>query len=336
MERVRCWGAPTLGDLRESIATAPVLFAAEAIPGALRDLIGRRFKQEGDVDQAACVGSSGRRASTDKHVGGQHAAEALRRRLTRCRRRTRARGRAGRSSSADARLKERARVAVRTNEIAERMKCVRRLTRAPHRIRSCASSVEIHPAAPAAASESLVNAAQQGVGAFSLLPSLVHLPPPSRSAFFFATPPSSLPPCPGPRGATRVPCVSSVVSCVPCVSRASSWRLSRSPTASSSSRSRASPRGPTRARALQAVHFLRAVLFTARRRNPAGIASSTSTSIELAASSSEAVMPRVAARWRRSAGPRPRLLGASARARETSPAPTPPAPPPPLRIRARR
>ena len=45
-------GKPTMGDLREGIATAPVLFAAEEFPD-LRNLIGRRFKSEGDVERAA-------------------------------------------------------------------------------------------------------------------------------------------------------------------------------------------------------------------------------------------------------------------------------------------
>lgn len=45
-------GKPTLGDLREGIATAPVLFASEEFPG-LTPLVARRFKNQGDVEQAA-------------------------------------------------------------------------------------------------------------------------------------------------------------------------------------------------------------------------------------------------------------------------------------------
>jgi geranyl diphosphate synthase len=44
-------GKPFLGDLKEGIATAPVLFAAEEFPG-LKALIERRFKHSGDVEMA--------------------------------------------------------------------------------------------------------------------------------------------------------------------------------------------------------------------------------------------------------------------------------------------
>lgn len=44
-------GKPALNDLRSGIATAPVLYAAAASP-ALGRLIQRRFKEEGDVEQA--------------------------------------------------------------------------------------------------------------------------------------------------------------------------------------------------------------------------------------------------------------------------------------------
>ena len=44
-------GKPTLGDLKEGIATAPVLFAAEEFP-ELSELIERRFKHSGDVQRA--------------------------------------------------------------------------------------------------------------------------------------------------------------------------------------------------------------------------------------------------------------------------------------------
>ena len=44
-------GKPALSDLGQGLATAPVLFAAEEYP-QLRELIHRRFRREGDVDQA--------------------------------------------------------------------------------------------------------------------------------------------------------------------------------------------------------------------------------------------------------------------------------------------
>jgi geranyl diphosphate synthase len=44
-------GKPALNDLRSGIATAPVLFAAARYP-ALTKLVQRRFKNEGDVEQA--------------------------------------------------------------------------------------------------------------------------------------------------------------------------------------------------------------------------------------------------------------------------------------------
>ena len=68
-------GKPTLGDLREGIATAPVLFAAEEFPG-LRDLIGRRFKREGDVERAAAWVKQSHGIEKTKHLARRHAAEA--------------------------------------------------------------------------------------------------------------------------------------------------------------------------------------------------------------------------------------------------------------------
>lgn len=44
-------GKPTLGDLKEGIATAPVLFAVEEFP-ELQELVERRFKHSGDVQRA--------------------------------------------------------------------------------------------------------------------------------------------------------------------------------------------------------------------------------------------------------------------------------------------
>ena len=69
-------GKPTLGDLREGIATAPVLFAAEEFPG-LKDLIGRRFKSEGDVERAAAWVKQSQGIEKTKRLARRHAAEAV-------------------------------------------------------------------------------------------------------------------------------------------------------------------------------------------------------------------------------------------------------------------
>ena len=68
-------GKPTLGDLREGIATAPVLFAAEEFP-EIRDLIGRRFKKEGDVERAAAWVKRSSGIEKTKRLARRHAAEA--------------------------------------------------------------------------------------------------------------------------------------------------------------------------------------------------------------------------------------------------------------------
>ena len=62
-------GKPTLGDLREGIATAPVLFAAEEFP-ALTPLIERRFKHSGDVERAADWVRASRASSERRHWRG--------------------------------------------------------------------------------------------------------------------------------------------------------------------------------------------------------------------------------------------------------------------------
>ena len=79
-------GKPTLGDLREGIATAPVLFAAEEFP-ALTPLIERRFKHSGDVERAADWVRASRASSERRNWRGN----TRRRRCapsTRCRRST--------------------------------------------------------------------------------------------------------------------------------------------------------------------------------------------------------------------------------------------------------
>ena len=48
---VKSMGKPALADLREGLSTAPVLFAAEEFP-QLEAMMDRKFKHEGDVEQA--------------------------------------------------------------------------------------------------------------------------------------------------------------------------------------------------------------------------------------------------------------------------------------------
>lgn len=45
-------GKPALNDLRNGLATAPVLLAAQAFPGEVAALMGRKFKGDGDVERA--------------------------------------------------------------------------------------------------------------------------------------------------------------------------------------------------------------------------------------------------------------------------------------------
>lgn len=47
-------GKPALADLKAGLATAPVLLAAEEFP-RLQVLIGRKFGEPGDVDEALAV-----------------------------------------------------------------------------------------------------------------------------------------------------------------------------------------------------------------------------------------------------------------------------------------
>jgi geranylgeranyl pyrophosphate synthase len=48
---VKSMGKPALADLRAGLSTAPVLFAAEEFP-ELEVMMDRKFKEEGDVEQA--------------------------------------------------------------------------------------------------------------------------------------------------------------------------------------------------------------------------------------------------------------------------------------------
>ena len=68
-------GKPTLGDLREGIATAPALFAAEEHP-ELVPLIERRFKRDGDVERAAELVRRSDGVERTKALAREHAAEA--------------------------------------------------------------------------------------------------------------------------------------------------------------------------------------------------------------------------------------------------------------------
>jgi geranylgeranyl pyrophosphate synthase len=69
-------GKPTLGDLKEGVATAPVLFAAEEFPGLLT-LIGRRFKCAGDVERAASWVARSDGVEKTRRLAGEHAAFAV-------------------------------------------------------------------------------------------------------------------------------------------------------------------------------------------------------------------------------------------------------------------
>ena len=69
-------GKPTLGDLREGIATAPVLFAAEEFPG-LTPLIERRFKNAGDVEKAEAWVRQSQGIEKTKALAREHSAEAV-------------------------------------------------------------------------------------------------------------------------------------------------------------------------------------------------------------------------------------------------------------------
>ena len=72
-------GKPALADLQAGLATAPVLFAAEEFP-ELNDLIDRKFKQDGDVEQAVDLvfHSSGiERTKILARLHAEHAMDAI-------------------------------------------------------------------------------------------------------------------------------------------------------------------------------------------------------------------------------------------------------------------
>jgi len=68
-------GKPALNDMKSGLATAPVLFAAEEQP-ALRPLIARKFKQEGDVAQAMSLIERSAGIQRAKELAQHHAAMA--------------------------------------------------------------------------------------------------------------------------------------------------------------------------------------------------------------------------------------------------------------------
>jgi geranylgeranyl pyrophosphate synthase len=48
-------GKPALNDLRQGLATAPVLLAANQFPQEIWGLVKRKFRSEGDVERVSCV-----------------------------------------------------------------------------------------------------------------------------------------------------------------------------------------------------------------------------------------------------------------------------------------
>jgi geranyl diphosphate synthase len=64
-------GKPTLGDLKEGIATAPVLFAVQEFP-ELSDLVERRFKHSGDVQRAHELVKSSQGIARTQELAREH------------------------------------------------------------------------------------------------------------------------------------------------------------------------------------------------------------------------------------------------------------------------
>ena len=69
-------GKPALSDIQAGLATAPVLFAAEEYP-ELEALIDRKFKQEGDVDQAVELVFDSAGIARTKHLARLHAEKSM-------------------------------------------------------------------------------------------------------------------------------------------------------------------------------------------------------------------------------------------------------------------
>lgn len=70
-------GKPALSDMKGGIATAPVLLAAEEQP-ALRPLIERRFKRDGDVAAAMALVERSSGVARAKELAAHHAGLAAR------------------------------------------------------------------------------------------------------------------------------------------------------------------------------------------------------------------------------------------------------------------
>lgn len=68
-------GKPALNDLKSGLATAPVLFAAERYP-ALTKLVQRRFKNEGDVEQARLWVADSDGIEQARELAARHAEQA--------------------------------------------------------------------------------------------------------------------------------------------------------------------------------------------------------------------------------------------------------------------
>ena len=68
-------GKPALNDLNGGLATAPVLFAAEEYP-QLGPLILRRFKTDGDVNEAQRLVLQSKGIERTRELAAQHAAMA--------------------------------------------------------------------------------------------------------------------------------------------------------------------------------------------------------------------------------------------------------------------
>ncbi|CAM6093262.1 unnamed protein product [Calypogeia fissa] len=68
-------GKPTLSDLAQGIATAPVLFALEEHP-RIYDLVNRKFRRSGDVDQASEMVRNSRGILRTQQLAAHHAHQA--------------------------------------------------------------------------------------------------------------------------------------------------------------------------------------------------------------------------------------------------------------------
>ena len=70
-------GKPALSDLNAGLATAPVLFAAEEFPEHLNPLIERKFKLDGDVDEAVKWVLNSKGMEKTKELAQTHAELAM-------------------------------------------------------------------------------------------------------------------------------------------------------------------------------------------------------------------------------------------------------------------